>query len=201
MATGYTGRRPIVEDKRCNACHQELGTFTEELTDIFALQEKVARAVVAKLTRRTTTAPVAVLTTNPEAYDAFLRGRALLTRGSREEAIKLFEQAVALDPVFALAWASLAEAKFARYSHGGNRTSEQAAEARLLRKGAPHGFGRAIAYGLQQMNGDAAVIMMADESDDCRDVVRYWDKLNEGYDCVFGSRFLPGGGPQDRPPL
>jgi OmcA/MtrC family decaheme c-type cytochrome len=30
-ATGaYVGRRPIVEDKRCNACHQELGTFTED---------------------------------------------------------------------------------------------------------------------------------------------------------------------------
>jgi OmcA/MtrC family decaheme c-type cytochrome len=30
VATGYTGRRPIVEDARCNACHQELGTFTED---------------------------------------------------------------------------------------------------------------------------------------------------------------------------
>jgi len=30
VATGYTGRRPIVEDARCNKCHQELGTFTEE---------------------------------------------------------------------------------------------------------------------------------------------------------------------------
>ncbi|MCW5657562.1 MAG: OmcA/MtrC family decaheme c-type cytochrome [Burkholderiaceae bacterium] len=29
-AGGYTGRRAIVEDARCNACHQELGTFTEE---------------------------------------------------------------------------------------------------------------------------------------------------------------------------
>src|SRR5436190_16376513 len=37
----------------------------------------------------------------------------------------------------------------------------------------PHGFGRAIIRGLDQMKGDAAVIMMADESDDCRDVVRY----------------------------
>jgi dolichol-phosphate mannosyltransferase len=72
-------------------------------------------------------------------------------------------------------------------------------EARLLRNGAPHGFGRAIAYGLQQMNGDAAVIMMADESDDCRDVVRYWDKLNEGWDAVFGSRFMKGGGVIDYP--
>ncbi|HSB24681.1 MAG TPA: hypothetical protein VLE94_16395, partial [Burkholderiaceae bacterium] len=32
VATGYTGRRPIVEDARCNKCHQELGTFT---TDAF----------------------------------------------------------------------------------------------------------------------------------------------------------------------
>jgi len=63
------------------------------------------------------------------------------------------------------------------------------------------GFGRAIAWGLDQMKGDAAVIMMADESDDCRDVVRYWNKLNEGYDCVFGSRFMKGGGVIDYPPL
>ncbi len=58
----------------------------------------------------------------------------------------------------------------------------------------PFGFGRAISWGFDQMNGDAVVIMMADESDDCRDVVRYWQKLNEGYDCVFGSRFMQGGG-------
>jgi dolichol-phosphate mannosyltransferase len=44
------------------------------------------------------------------------------------------------------------------------------------------------------MRGDAVVIMMADESDDCRDVVRYWQLLNNGFDCVFGSRFIPGGG-------
>ena len=43
-----------------------------------------------------------------------------------------------------------------------------------------HGFGRAIIYGLLKMHGDAVVIMMADESDDCRDVVRYWELLNQG---------------------
>ena len=37
----------------------------------------------------------------------------------------------------------------------------------------PHGFGRAITCGLDAMTSDAAVIVMADESDDCRDVVRY----------------------------
>ena len=41
-----------------------------------------------------------------------------------------------------------------------------------------HGFGRAIIHGLNHAKGDAVVIMMADESDDCRDVVRYWNKLS-----------------------
>ena len=62
-----------------------------------------------------------------------------------------------------------------------------------------HGFGRAIICGLDNMSGDAVVIMMADESDDCRDVVRYWLELNKGYDCVFGSRFIKGGGTIDYP--
>jgi dolichol-phosphate mannosyltransferase len=64
-----------------------------------------------------------------------------------------------------------------------------------------HGFGRAIAYGLGHSNGDAVVLMMADESDDCRDAVTYWKVLNEGYDCVFGSRFIKGGGTIDYPYL
>ena len=72
---------------------------------------------------------------------------------------------------------------------------------RPMQNPAPHGFGRAIIRGLDEMKGDAAVIMMADESDDCRDVARYWDKLNEGYDCVFGSRFMKGGGTIDYPPI
>ncbi len=64
-----------------------------------------------------------------------------------------------------------------------------------------HGFGRAITFGLDAAKGDAVVIMMADESDDCRDVVRYWQALNEGFDCVFGSRFTKGGGVIDYPPI
>jgi dolichol-phosphate mannosyltransferase len=62
-----------------------------------------------------------------------------------------------------------------------------------------HGFGRAIICGLDNIKGDAVVIMMADESDDCRDVVRYWEELNRGVDCVFGSRFIKGGGTIDYP--
>jgi dolichol-phosphate mannosyltransferase len=76
---------------------------------------------------------------------------------------------------------------------------ERISEARLVKNGPPNGFGRAIACGLQKMSGDAVVIMMADESDDCRDVVRYWNALNEGWDAVFGSRFMKGGGVVDYP--
>ena len=72
---------------------------------------------------------------------------------------------------------------------------------RPVQNSSPHGFGRAIIRGLDEMEGDAVVVMMADESDDCRDVVRYWSKLNEGYDCVFGSRFMKGGGTIDYPPI
>jgi dolichol-phosphate mannosyltransferase len=72
---------------------------------------------------------------------------------------------------------------------------------RAIQNDSESGFGRAVIRGLDEMRGDAAVIMMADESDDCRDVVRYWEKLNEGYDCVFGSRFMKGGGVIDYPPL
>ncbi|MDQ2844454.1 MAG: glycosyltransferase family 2 protein [Acidobacteriota bacterium] len=70
---------------------------------------------------------------------------------------------------------------------------------RPLENSGPHGFGRAIICGLDQMKGDAAVIMMADESDDARDVVRYWRLLNEGWDAVLGSRFVKGGGVIDYP--
>ena len=43
---------------------------------------------------------------------------------------------------------------------------------RPVQNPAPHGFGRAVVRGFDHMTGDAVVIMMADESDDCRDVVR-----------------------------
>jgi dolichol-phosphate mannosyltransferase len=76
---------------------------------------------------------------------------------------------------------------------------EHTPEVSLLRNKGEHGFGRAVTAGMEAARGDAVVIMMADESDDCRDVVRYWNLLNEGWDCVFGSRFMKGGGVIDYP--
>lgn len=56
----------------------------------------------------------------------------------------------------------------------------------------PPGFGRAVRKGLENITGDAVVIVMGDGSDDPNDVIRYCRKLEEGYDCVFGSRFIKG---------
>jgi dolichol-phosphate mannosyltransferase len=74
-------------------------------------------------------------------------------------------------------------------------------ELQPLNNEGPNGFGRAIVCGLNHMRGDAVAIMMADESDSPDDLVRYWDKLNEGYECVFGSRFVKGGSVTEYPRL
>jgi dolichol-phosphate mannosyltransferase len=78
-------------------------------------------------------------------------------------------------------------------------TSSRVPSLRAVQNTGQHGFGRAVVFGFDHMRGDAAVIMMADESDDCRDVVPYWRMLNEGWDAVFGSRFIRGGGLIDYP--
>jgi dolichol-phosphate mannosyltransferase len=53
----------------------------------------------------------------------------------------------------------------------------------------PGGFGYAVQAGLECFKGDAVCIVMADASDDPRDVVKYYRKLEQGYECVFGTRF------------
>ena len=80
-----------------------------------------------------------------------------------------------------------------------NDLSERIPEVVPVQNKRQGGFGRAIICGLNRFKGDAVVIMMADESDDARDVVRYWKLLCEGHDCVFGSRFTKGGGVIDYP--
>jgi dolichol-phosphate mannosyltransferase len=56
----------------------------------------------------------------------------------------------------------------------------------------PGGYGFAVRKGLEVYTGDAAAVMMGDESDSPEDLVVYHRKLCEGYDCVFGSRFIRG---------
>ena len=79
------------------------------------------------------------------------------------------------------------------------KLKQEVTELKPVRNEGPHGFGRAIVKGLDSMKGDAVVITMADASDSPADVVLYWEKLNEGYECVFGSRFEHGAVVEDYP--
>lgn len=69
---------------------------------------------------------------------------------------------------------------------------EQFDNVRIVNRASPGGFGRAVRSGLDAVTGDVVVICMADLSDDPHDVVAYYRKIDEGYDCVFGSRFVKG---------
>jgi dolichol-phosphate mannosyltransferase len=67
------------------------------------------------------------------------------------------------------------------------RASHPALRA-VMNERAP-GFGHTVHTGLDAFEGDAVCIVMADGSDDPNDVVAYYGKLTEGYECVFGTRF------------
>ena len=54
------------------------------------------------------------------------------------------------------------------------------------------GFGGALKFGIKKNEEDAIIIFMGDCSDDPNDIIEYVKYLEEGYDCVFGSRFIQG---------
>jgi dolichol-phosphate mannosyltransferase len=70
---------------------------------------------------------------------------------------------------------------------------------RFINNQPPNGFGFAVRRGLAEFSGDAVAIVMADASDDPDDLVAGYYKLHQGYDCVFGSRFIKGGKVVDYP--
>ena len=54
------------------------------------------------------------------------------------------------------------------------------------------GFGNALRSGIEKNQNDALIIFMGDCSDNPSDIIEYVKYLDEGYDCVFGSRFIKG---------
>ena len=63
----------------------------------------------------------------------------------------------------------------------------------------PNGFGYAVRYGLERFTGEIVAVMMADLSDSPDDLIQFYNKIQEGYDCVFGSRWIKGGAVYDYP--
>jgi len=74
-------------------------------------------------------------------------------------------------------------------------------QIRLVRNTGPNGLGRAVRFGLAHYSGDVVAIVMADSSDSPDDVVRCYRKIEEGYDCAFGSRFIEGSRVTAFPPV
>jgi adenylate cyclase len=90
--------------------HLWSGRYDRELKDIFALQEEIKRKIVVHLALKLTDVEGERLehlyTTNPEAYDSFLRGMEYFWRFTKEthaQARQMFEKALELDPTYALA--------------------------------------------------------------------------------------------------
>ena len=89
-------------------------TYDRNLEDILEIQASIGQAVAGELRRRLVHSPLG-RAVNGEAYTLYLNARGLLRTQSPEvgsEAVGLLQQSVKLDPGFAPAWASLAEARY-----------------------------------------------------------------------------------------
>jgi TolB-like protein len=90
-------------------------TYDRELTDIFAIQDEIANAIVVALRgsladdKGQAVVKVKVDTTNMKAYEIYLKARELfIARSDLAESVRLFEQVVQMDPNFARGWEGLA---------------------------------------------------------------------------------------------
>ena len=87
--------------------------FDREMTDVFSIQDEIAQAIVEKLRVKLEgdCKLIKRYTENLEAYNLFLRGRYCIEQQSRkglEKGRECFEQALARDPNYALAWVGMA---------------------------------------------------------------------------------------------
>jgi TolB-like protein/Flp pilus assembly protein TadD len=86
--------------------------FDRQLEDVFAIQEEIARSIAQALRITLTPQEEKTIarkpTENPQAYDFHLRGRNYIRRYNMEYGLQMFEQAIQLDPNFALAHAGIA---------------------------------------------------------------------------------------------
>ena len=92
-------------------------SFERDSRDVLALQSELASAIASEINVELTPSEQARLTSarqvNPEAYDAYLKGRYFFNRPSDEnlsKAITNFEEAIRLDPNFAPAYSGLSDA-------------------------------------------------------------------------------------------
>ncbi|MCU1305697.1 MAG: serine/threonine protein kinase with repeat [Acidobacteriaceae bacterium] len=85
--------------------------YDRQLEDVFAIQDEIATSIAQALRIRLTPQEEKTIarkpTENLQAYDYFLRGRSYVRRENLDFALQIFEQAIRLDPNFALAHAAI----------------------------------------------------------------------------------------------
>ena len=105
--------------------------YDRKLTDVFAVESEIAKAIAESLQAELTGGEQRALaikpTSNSEAYDAYLRGLAFESRTSSSaddlaKATDFYERAVQLDRAFALAWARLSRVNAETYFDGVDTT-------------------------------------------------------------------------------
>jgi TolB-like protein/Tfp pilus assembly protein PilF/DNA-binding response OmpR family regulator len=90
-------------------------SYEQDLRDVLALQREVAQAIAGEIRLKLTPVDQArfakVQPVDPEAYDAYLKGRYYWNRRPLRfaEAVKCFQQAIAKDPLYAVAYAGLSD--------------------------------------------------------------------------------------------
>ena len=86
--------------------------YDRQLEDVFAIQEEIARSIAQALRITLTPQEEKTIarkpTENPQAYDFYLRGRNYTRRENYDYGLQMFEQAIELDPNFALAHGGIA---------------------------------------------------------------------------------------------
>jgi len=179
--------------KAANDSHLWADTFDRKLTDLFGVESEIAKRIAeslqAKLTGREEQALAVKPTNNPEAYDSYLRGLAFEARNSAssylsysrdlvEKAASFYEQAVQLDPSFAIAWARLSRADALLYFNRKDNTTASRGDA-----------AKTALENAQRLEPDSPEILVA------QGYYQYWVLRDYGLATItFGrvSKMLPG---------
>ena len=121
--------------------HLWADTYDRKPTDIFAVESEIAKnvadALQAKLTGSEKSSIAKAPTANPEAYELYLKGRFFWNKRSGADlrkAIEYFNQAIAKDPNYALAYAGLADSYLLLPNYGSASTQESLPPARAALK-------------------------------------------------------------------
>jgi TolB-like protein/class 3 adenylate cyclase/Tfp pilus assembly protein PilF len=157
--------------------------YDRELDDIFAIQDEIALSITQKLKLtlgiREKARITKVYTQNTQAYELYMKGRYFWNKRntiSIQASIKYFEEAIALDPDYALAWAGLSDAYNIMSEYGKHRRRDVFPKAKAAVFKALE-----LDDGLAEAHVSLGLLLMLDE----------WDWVNSGKEYRLGIELNP----------